>query len=87
LKTKKVINTGDPSNYGEAMSADGTYMLVAGYSKNQVALIYTASNSVDNVIQGGEQPNAIVLASDDSQAFVTNQTNGTVTVISFSPHL
>jgi hypothetical protein len=87
MSTKKVINTGDSANFGEAMAVDGRYLLVAGFKQNQVALIYTASNSVDNIIQGGQQPNAVVLTSGDSQAFITNQTDGTVTVMSFSPHL
>jgi DNA-binding beta-propeller fold protein YncE len=87
MATRKVIDTGDSANFGEAMSADGTYLLVAGFSRSQVALIYTASNSVDNIIQGGEQPNAIALTADSSEAYVTNRTDGTVTVISFSPHL
>jgi DNA-binding beta-propeller fold protein YncE len=87
LRTRKVIVTGDPSNFGEAMAGDGRYLLVTGASKNQVALVFTASNSVDNIIQGGQQPTGIALKSDDSEAFVTNKADGTVTVISFSPHL
>jgi DNA-binding beta-propeller fold protein YncE len=87
LKTKTIIQTGDTANFGEAMSTDGTYLLVAGYLKSQVALIYTASNQVDNIIQGGEQPNSIVLNKENSEAYVTNQTDGTVSVISFSPKL
>ena len=87
MSTKKIINTGDPANFGEAMAADGRYLLVTGFNKSQVALIYTASNSVDNVLQGGQQPNAVVLSSDNSQAFITNQTDGTVTVMSFRPSL
>ncbi len=87
LKTKTIIVTGDPANFGEAMSGDGQYLLVSGFSRNQVALIYTASDEVDNIIQGGEQPNGIALNSDSSEAYIANQTDGTVSVISFTPHL
>ncbi len=87
LATKTIILTCDPANYGEAISADGQYLLVAGFSEDQVALIDTATDTVDAIIKGGHQPNAIALTSDDSEAFFTNQTDGTVTVVSFTPSL
>jgi len=87
LTTKTVILTCDPHNYGEAISADGKYLLVTGFSENQVALIDTATYTVDAIIPGGNQPNAIALTSDNSEAFFTNQTDGTVTVVSFTPSL
>ena len=87
LTTKTVILTCDPYNFGEAISADGKYLLVAGYSTDQIALIDTATYTVDAIIKGGHQPNAIALTSDDSEAFFTNQTDGTVTVVSFTPSL
>ncbi len=87
LTTKTVILTCDPANFGEAISADGKYLLVAGFLENQVALIDTATDTVDVIINAGHQPNAIVLASGDSKAFFTNQTDGTVSVVSFTPSL
>lgn len=87
MTTKTIILTCDPANYGEAISADGKYLLVAGFSKEQVALIDTATDTVDAIIKGGHQPNAIALTGDDSEAFFTNQTDGTVTVVSFVPSL
>ena len=85
--TKTVILTCDPENNGEAISSDGKYLLVAGSSENQVALIDTATDTVDAIISGGNEPNAIALTSDDSEAFFTNEADGTVTVVSFSPSL
>ncbi len=87
ITTRTVILTCDPENYGEAISKDGKYLLVAGFSERQVALIDTATDTVDTIIKVGHQPNAIALASGDSEAFVTNQADGTVTVISFAPNL
>lgn len=87
LTTETIILTCDPENYGEAISKDGKYLLVAGFSEGQVALIDTATDTVDAIIQVGNQPNAIVLTGDNSEAFVTNQADGTVTVISFAPSL
>ncbi|AXC13235.1 Antifreeze protein [Acidisarcina polymorpha] len=87
LSTKTVIITCDAANYGEAMSADGKYLLVAGFLENQVALIDTETDSVDTIIKGGHNPNAIALTKDNSEAFFTNQGDGTVTVVSFVPSL
>ncbi len=87
LTTKTVILTCDPDNYGEAISKDGKYLLVAGFSEQQVALIDTATDTVDAIIKVGHGPNAIALTSDDSKAFVTNQADGTVMVVSFTPNL
>jgi YVTN family beta-propeller protein len=87
LTTKTVIVTCDPANYGEAISGDGKYLLVAGFLEDQVALIDTATDTLDAIIMVGHQPNAIVLASDDSEAFITNQSDGTVTVVSFTASL
>lgn len=87
MTTRTIILTCDPANYGEAISADGKYLLVAGFSEDQVALIDTATDTVDAIIKGGRQPNAIALTGDDSEAFFTNQTDGTVTVVSFVPSL
>jgi len=87
LATKTVIRTCDPENFGEALSKDGKYLLVAGFSQEQVALIDTATDTVDALINVGNNPNAIALASGDSEAFVTNQKDGTVTVVSFAPSL
>lgn len=87
MTTRTVILTCDPDNYGEAISSDGKYLLVAGFSEKQVALIDTATDTVDAIVKVGLQPNDIALTNDDSEAFVTNQGDGTVTVISFTPEL
>ena len=87
MTTKTVILTCDPENYGEAISADGKYILVAGFSNQQVALIDVATDTLDTIINVGNGPNAIALTSDNSKAFVTNQDDGTVTVVSFTPNL
>ena len=87
MTTKTVILTCDPQNFGEALSKDGKYLLVTGFSQKQVALIDTATDTVDAIIEVGHEPNAIALKSDNSEAFVTNQEDGTVTVVSFTPNL
>ena len=87
MTTKTVILTCDPENFGEAISSDGKYLLVAGFSQQQVALIDTATDTVDTIINVGHKPNDIALTGDDSEAFITNQGDGTVTVVSFTPTL
>ena len=87
MTTKTVILTCDPANFGEALSADGKYLLVAGFLQNQIALIDTATDTLDAIIPTGNQPNSIAIAKDSSQAFVTNQSDGTVTPVSFTPSL
>ncbi len=87
LTTDKVIETGDTANYGEALSADGKYLLVAGFLQDQLALIDTHKKVVDNIIPTGDFPNAIAITQDGSEAFFTNQGDGTVGVVTFAPSL
>ena len=87
LTTDRVVVTGDTANYGEALSADGNYLLVAGFLQDQIALIDTHKKIVDNVIATGDFPNAIAITKDGSEAFFTNQGDGTVGVVTFAPSL
>jgi YVTN family beta-propeller protein len=87
LTTVKVVETGDTANYGEALSADGNYLLVAGFLQDQLALIDTKTKLVDNIIPTGDFPNGIAITADGSEAFFTNQGDGTVSVVTFSPSL
>jgi YVTN family beta-propeller protein len=87
LSTVKVIETGDAANYGEALSPDGHYLLVAGFLQDQLALINANTRLVDNIIPTGDFPNGIAITQDGSEAFFTNQGDGTVGVVTFSPSL
>jgi YVTN family beta-propeller protein len=87
LTTDKVILTGDTANYGEAISPDGSYVLVAGFLQDQIALIDAKKKIVDNIIATGDFPNAIAITQDGSEAFFTNQGDGTVGVVTFAPSL
>ena len=87
LTTDRVVETGDTANYGEALSPDGDYLLVAGFLQNQLALIDTHKKIVDNIIATGDFPNGIAITQDGSEAFFTNQGDGTVGVVTFSPSL
>jgi len=87
LTTDKVIETGDAANYGEALSPDGHYLLVAGFLQDQLALINANTRLVDNIIPTGDFPNGIAITQDGSEAFFTNQGDGTVSVVTFSPSL
>jgi DNA-binding beta-propeller fold protein YncE len=87
LETVTVIPTEDFANYGEALSADGKYLLVTGFSDGEVALIDTTALTLDYIIQVGNNPFDVAVTADGSTAFVTNESDGTVSQIAFSPNL
>jgi len=82
LTTVTVINTGDPFVYGAALTYNGRYLFVTNFVQNQFVVINPTTNTIVTKVAVGDQPNDIAITYDDTKAFVTNQNDTTVSVIS-----
>ena len=86
-KTKKVVKTVPIPGYPRtnAVTPDGKYLYVP-YYPNLVATIDTATyKMVGSPIQVGQGALGVAIAPDGLRAYVTNATDGTVSVIDISP--
>ncbi|MGH8936369.1 MAG: hypothetical protein ACRDXD_08945 [Acidimicrobiia bacterium] len=82
--TVTLIPTPDPSMHGVRASPDGRFVFATNFSVGQVSVISTATNQIIANIPVGQNPNDIAFTPDGSKAFVTNQGDTTVSVISIS---
>lgn len=80
--TVTVIPTPDTRNYGVAVTPNGNYVLATDFLLGEVSVISTATNQVIDNIPVGTEPNDIAITPDGAKAFVTNQGDTTVSVIS-----
>lgn len=80
--TVTVINTGDPGVFGTGMTPDGRFAFATNFLKNQVVAISTSTNTIVATIPVGRNPNKVAVTLDSSEAFVTNEGDTTVSVIS-----
>jgi YVTN family beta-propeller protein len=82
LTTVTVINTGDPGVFGMGITPNGKFVFATNFLLNQVVAIDSSTNTIVATIPVGRQPNDVAVTLDSSQAFVTNQNDTTVSVIS-----
>lgn len=82
LSTVTVINTGDPTVFGVRVSPNGTFALATNFLADTVALIRTATNEVVGTAAVGANPNEAAFTQNSREAFVTNQGDTTVSVLS-----
>jgi YVTN family beta-propeller protein len=82
LKTVTTIDTGDPSVYGMSITPDGRFVFATNFTNGEVAVIDPKRNEVITTVPVGHEPNQVAVTLDGSLAFVTNQGDTTVSVIS-----
>ncbi|HZD23142.1 MAG TPA: hypothetical protein VE569_07030 [Acidimicrobiia bacterium] len=82
--TVTVIPTPDPSMHGVRASPDGRFVFATNFSLGQVSVINTDTNQIIANVPVGQNPNDIAFTPDGAKAFVTNQGDTTVSVISIS---
>jgi len=82
LKTVAMIDTGDPSVFGMGITPDGRFIFAKNFYLNQVVVIDPKTNKIVATIPVGRHPNKIACTLDGKEAFVTNQGETTVSVIS-----
>jgi YVTN family beta-propeller protein len=80
--TVTVVPTPDERTHGIGMSPDGRFVFATNFSLGQVSVISTASNQLVQNVAVGASPNEVAVTPDSSRAFVTNQGDATVSVIS-----
>jgi YVTN family beta-propeller protein len=83
--TVTVIPTPDTRNFGVEVTPDGRFVFATDFLLNEVSVISTATNQIVANVPVGTTPNDIAITSDSSKAFVTNQGDTTVSVISIPP--
>jgi len=82
--TTAVIPMPDRSVYGITASPDGRFVFATDFSLGEVTVISTATNQIIANVLVGPNPNDVAFSPDSSKAFVTNEGNTTVSVISIS---
>lgn len=82
LKTITMIDTGDPSVFGMGSTPDGRFIFATNFRQNQVVVISPKTRKVIATIPVGRHPNKVAVTLDGKEAFVTNQGETTVSVIS-----
>jgi YVTN family beta-propeller protein len=82
LRTVTVINTGDPEVFGIGITPNGRFVFATNFIKNSVAVIDTTTNTLAATVPVGRQPNEVAVTLNGTLAFVTNQNDTTVSVIS-----
>jgi YVTN family beta-propeller protein len=80
--TVTVIRTPDVRMHGIGISPDGRFVFATDFSLGQVSVISTATNQVIDNVAVGQLPNEVSVTPDSTRAFVTNQGDTTVSVIS-----
>jgi YVTN family beta-propeller protein len=83
--TVTVIRTPDVRMHGIGISPDGRFVFATDFTMGQVSVISTATNQVVENVTVGSLPNEVSVTPDNSRAFVTNQGDTTVSVISIPP--
>lgn len=83
--TVTVVATPDTRNFGVKATPDGRFVFATDFLLNEVSVISTATNQIVANIPVGTEPNDIAFTPDSSKAFVTNQGDNTVSVISIPP--
>ena len=82
--TVAIIPMPDRSMYGIRITPDGRFAFATDFALNQVTVISTATNQIIANIPVGANPNDIAFTPDSTKAFVTNEGDTTVSVISIS---
>jgi YVTN family beta-propeller protein len=82
--TAAIIPMPDRSAYSITASPDGRFVFATDFSLGEVSVISTATNQIIANIAVGPNPNDVAFSPDSSKAFVTNEGNTTVSVISIS---
>jgi len=82
--TVTTIPTPDTAMYGIRITPDGRFAFATDFFLNQVTVISTATNQIIANIPVGANPNDIAFTPDSTKAFVTNEGDTTVSVISIS---
>jgi YVTN family beta-propeller protein len=82
LETVKMIDTGDPSVLGMGITPDGRFVFATNFRNDELAVIDPATMEVTETIPVGTNPNEVAVSLDGTKAFVTNQGDTTVSVIS-----
>jgi YVTN family beta-propeller protein len=82
--TAAIIPMPGRSAYGITASPDGRFVFATDFSLGEVSVISTATNQIIASIPVGPNPNDVAFSPDSSKAFVTNEGNTTVSVISIS---
>lgn len=80
--TVTVIPTPDTRIFGVNASPDGRFVFATDFLLNEVSVISTATNQIVANIPVGTEPNETAFTPDSTKAFVTNQGDTTVSVIS-----
>jgi YVTN family beta-propeller protein len=80
-KTAGFVPLGDPIE-GVAVSPDGRFVFATDFYLNEVSVLSTRDNSVVARLPTGRNPNDVVVTPDSRRAFVTNQSDSTITAIS-----
>jgi YVTN family beta-propeller protein len=71
--------------FGGAITPDGRFVFATELDLAKVVVISTATNSVAATVSVGNFPNDVAVTPDSSKAFVTNQGDTTISVISIPP--
>lgn len=79
--TSSLIQTPDPAEEGSNASPDGRFVFVTDFLLNEVSVISTVSRRVVATIPVGAQPNETAFSPNGHTAFVTNQGDTSVSVI------
>jgi YVTN family beta-propeller protein len=82
--TVTTIPCPDRSMYGIRITPDGRFAFATDFALNQVTVISTATNQIIANIPVGTNPNDIAFTPDSTKAFVTNEGDTTISVISIS---
>jgi YVTN family beta-propeller protein len=82
--TVTTIPTPDTAMQGMRISPDGRFAFATDFYLNLVTVIDTATNQIIANVPVGANPNDVAFTPDSKKAFVTNQGDTTVSVISIS---
>jgi len=83
--TAAVVPTPDVRMHGIGITPDGRFVFATNFLLGQVSVISTATNEVVQNVTVGQLPNEVAVTPDSTSAFVTNQGDTTVSVISIPP--
>jgi YVTN family beta-propeller protein len=82
--TVTTIPMPDRSMYGIGVSPDGRFVFATDFSLAEVSVISTATNQIIANVPVGNLPNDVAFTPDSTKAFVTNEGDTTISVISIS---
>lgn len=91
LQTNQVVKTIQEDDFSGptaiVINKQGTKVYVANEAVTTVAVIDTATNTIEAVINGFNGPSAIVLTPDGTKAYVSNGSNATVSVVDLASNM